>query len=264
VVLAWFVCLALGRMPQGFRDALAYALRYVAQTNGYLFLLTDRYPTSDPFQPSGQLRPGPQPVRIAVEDDGRRSRLTVFFRALLVLPHLVWLLLWGAVALVAAVVNWLVTLAMGRSPLVFHRFLTAYVRYATHVHAFWFLVANPFPGFTGAPGIYPIDVEFDPPASQHRLKTLFRLLLMLPAYFVSSVLTYLLYVVGFLGWFAALVTGRMPLGLRNAGAYVLRYNAQFLSYALFVVTDRYPYTGPAEFAEEAPPPPPDPVPALVE
>jgi hypothetical protein len=262
--LAWFVCLALGRMPPGFRDALAYGLRYFAQAYGYVFLLTDRYPTSDPYQPTGQLNPGPQAVRIVVEDDGRRSRLTVFFRLLLTLPHFVWLVLWGVLALVAAVVNWLLTLILGRSPSALHRFLSAYVRYTTHVYAFLFLVANPFPGFTGAPGSYPVDVELDPPASQHRLKTLFRPLLAIPAWAVSGVLAYLLYAIGFLGWFAALFTGRMPLGLRNAGAYVIRYHAQLMAYGYFVITDRYPYSGPGEFAEEPPEALPEPVPALVE
>ncbi len=45
------------------------------------------------------------PVRISVEDDLSRSRLTVFFRLLLALPHLVWLLLWSVAALFAAVLN---------------------------------------------------------------------------------------------------------------------------------------------------------------
>ncbi len=35
-------------MPQGFRDVLAYAIGYSAQANGYVLLLTDRYPNSDP------------------------------------------------------------------------------------------------------------------------------------------------------------------------------------------------------------------------
>ena len=46
-----------------------------------------------------------------------------------------------------------------------------------------------------------------------------------------------------LGWFAALFTGRMPLGLRNAGAYALRYLAQINGY-LLLVTGAYPYSGP--------------------
>ena len=250
--LAWFACLARGRMPRGFRDLLAYALRYNAQTTGYLFLLTGRYPTSDPAEPRGPGTDGypvDHPVRLDVDDDRRRSRLTVAFRLLLALPHLVWLALWSVAALVAGVANWLVTLAAGRSPLVLHRFLSAYVRYTVHVAAFLFLVANPFPGFTGAPGRYPIDVEIGGPDRQHRLVTLVRLLLAVPALLVSSGLGSLLFVAGLLGWFASLVTGRMPEGLRNAGAYALRYQGQTNAY-LYVLTDRYPYSGPSLPAEE--------------
>lgn len=43
--LGWFVCLAIGRMPKGMRDLGLYCLRYEEQTNCYLSLLTDRYPS---------------------------------------------------------------------------------------------------------------------------------------------------------------------------------------------------------------------------
>ena len=97
------------------------------------------------------------PARIIVTDDLRRSRLTVFFRLLLAIPHLVWLALWTVAAFLAAIGNWFATLATGRSPELLYRFLAAYIRYSTHVSAFVFLAANPFPGFTGAAGSYPID-----------------------------------------------------------------------------------------------------------
>ena len=43
--LGSFYAVATGRYPKGFRDLSAYCLRFQAQTYGYLFLLTDRYPT---------------------------------------------------------------------------------------------------------------------------------------------------------------------------------------------------------------------------
>ncbi len=266
--LAWFACLATGRMPHGFRGLAVYALRYAAQAYCYAFILTGRYPNADPFDPPPLAPQTPQPVRIRIEDDLHRSRLTVFFRLLLVFPHIVWLVLWGIAALLAAIVNWFATLATGRSPEGLHNFLAGYQRYQTHVYAFLFLVANPFPGFTGEYGSYPIDLEIDSPAPQHRLKTLFRIFLAVPAILISFGLSALLYLIAFLGWFAALATGRMPLGLRNAGAFVLRYEAQLNAYAIYLLTDRYPYSGPAErFGEpvedEADEPEPfEPAPAL--
>ena len=51
--------LFMGRYPRGFRDLSAYALRYSAQTWGYLLLLTDRYPTlASGAEPPAQSRPG--------------------------------------------------------------------------------------------------------------------------------------------------------------------------------------------------------------
>ena len=47
----------------------------------------------------------------------------------------------------------------------------------------------------------------------------------------------LLLVCAFLGWFASLARGRMPKGLRDAGAYAIGYTAQATAYFL-LVTDR--------------------------
>ncbi len=182
------------------------------------------------------------PVRLAVTDDLRRSRLTVFFRLLLAMPHFFWLTLWSGAAILAAIANGLVALFRGRSADPLHRFLAAYVRYYAHLTAFVGLVANPFPGFTGEPG-YPVDVAIGPPAKQRRWITFFRSLLVIPALLVASALSQVLLVVGFLGWFAALATGRMPPGLRDLGAYTIRYLAQTNAYWL-ILTDAYPHAGP--------------------
>lgn len=114
--LAWFFAVARGRMPRGLRDLIAYALSYGAQLWAYLLVLTDRYPSSDPLTAIGPLPTRDDPVQMDVDDDLRRSRLTVFFRLLLALPHLVWLTLWGIVALLAAIVNWVATFVAGASP----------------------------------------------------------------------------------------------------------------------------------------------------
>jgi hypothetical protein len=270
-MLAWFVSLVRGRTSRGLRDAGAYALAYGAQLSAYLFVLTDRYPNSDPQAALADLPLRTDPVSLEVGDDLRRSRLTVFFRLLLALPHLIWLALWGIVALLAAIANWLATLVRASSPAPLHRFLAAFVRYQTHVYAYLYLVGNPFPGFTGAPDRYPIDLQVAGPQPQNRWSVLFRLPLAIPAYLVLSAYSGVLTVVAILAWFAGLVTARMPLGLRNAGALALRYAGQTSAY-LFLLTGAYPYSGPcaapagpaavplapldASGSAAAPPPPP--------
>ena len=241
--LGWFAILATGLMPNGLRDLGAYGVGYTAQAYAYLLLLTDRYPSSNPEAVGPAWSLHEHPVRLELADDGRRSRLTVLFRLLLALPHLVWIALWSVLALLAALANGIVALVRGSSALPLHRFLAAYIRYSAHLSAFIFVVANPFPGFVGQPG-YPIDIAIDPPAPQSRWITFFRLPLMLPALLLSSALGTALVVAGILGWFAALFTGRMPEGLRNLGAIAIRYQAQAHAYAA-VLTERYPYASPA-------------------
>ena len=256
---AWLACLVKGRMPPGFRDLMAYGIRYALQAWGYFFLLADRYPNADPAQPPAVAPEKPRFLRLELEDDLRRSRLTVFFRFLLFLPHYVWLYLWSLVAYLAMILNWFATLILGRAPSFLHRFLTAYLRYRTHVFAYVTLIGNPFPGFTGKGGIYPVDLEIGERERQHRLKTLFRAFLAIPASCFYLVFWLFLLIVSIFSWFAALVLGRMPQGFRNAGAWALRYTAEADAY-FYVLTDVYPYSGPWEFA----PPLPVPLPLEIE
>jgi hypothetical protein len=241
--LAWFFILARGRAPRGVRDLTAYALGYGAQASGYLLLLTPRYPSSEPAlaEPFAELPP--HPVRIQVTDELERSRLTVFFRLVLAIPHLLWLALWTVAVFFAAIVAWFAALATGRVPEALRRFLTAYVRYDLHVNAFLYLVGRRFPGFTGRPGSYGIDGEIEPAERQSRWTVLFRLFLAIPALLLAGALFGVTIVLAVLSWWYALVTGRMPEGLRNLGASCLRYAMQTYAY-LLLVTDRYPYAGP--------------------
>jgi hypothetical protein len=255
-LLGWFASLARARMPRGLRDLSAYALWYSAQAAAYLLLVTDRYPNSDPLVPDYGAPPPDHPIRISCDDDLRRSRLTVFFRLLLWLPHLVWLILWGIVTIFAIVANWFVTLFRGTPAESLHRFISAYLRYETHNFAFIGLVANPFPGFTGRQGSYPIDLEIAPPARQNRWKTGFRIILAVPAFFISGALQNAAGVVALFGWFTGLFLGRMPQGLRNLGVFVLRYSAQVNAY-LWLVTDAYPFSGPSAEARPQRPPIPE-------
>jgi hypothetical protein len=242
-LLGWFYAMFKTRMPRGLRDLIAYALSYGAQTWAYLLLLTDRYPSSDPLTAIGPLPTRSDPVRMEVRDELRRSRLTVFFRLVLAVPHIVWLMLWGVLVFFVSIVNWFATLFTGTSPQWAQRFLSAFVRYLTHVYAYLYLVGNPFPGFVGAPSSYPIELHVADRERQNRWTVAFRAILAFPALLLGSVFGGLLLVIAVLGWFASLFTAKMPLGLRNAGAYALRYLAQLTAY-LFLVTPAYPYSGP--------------------
>ena len=129
------------------------------------------------------------------------------------------------------------TLFTGTPARPFHRFLSAYVRYSLHVSAFGYLAANPFPGFTGEAGRYPLDVVLPERQRQNRWITGFRFILAIPAFAVNAALGGALSIAAILTWFVALATGSAPWGLRNLSAYALRYGAQLNAY-LFLLTER--------------------------
>ncbi len=178
------------------------------------------------------------PIRLRVTDDLQRNRLTVFFRLILAIPHIFWVFLWGVITLLAWIVNWFATLIMGRSPDGLHTFLAGFLRYFTHVRAYMFLLADPFPGFGGKEG-YPIDLEVAPPEPQNRLTVFFRGILAIPALFVSNILNNLSQLLAIFAWFVALITGRVPEGLRNFGVLALRYETQTYAYVM-LLTGKYP------------------------
>jgi 2-(1,2-epoxy-1,2-dihydrophenyl)acetyl-CoA isomerase len=181
----------------------------------------------------------PHPIRLSVADDLGRWRLTVAVRWLLAIPHLLVLVLWTYLLIPVALVNWAIALVRGAPAVGLSAWLTRFVRYQTHVNAYVYLVADPYPPFRGWPGTYVVDLAVDPPGDQARWKTLLRVVLAVPAYVLMTVLQYVLVAVAFLGAVFALIFGRYPRGFRDLSAYTLRYSAQTWGY-LLLLTDRYP------------------------
>lgn len=179
------------------------------------------------------------PVQLLVTDDLKRSRLTVFFRLLLAIPHLLWITIWGIAVSVVAIVGWFAALIKGRLPDRMHRFQARYQVYTTRFYAYLYLLANPYPPFHGGPADYPVDLQVPPAERQSRWKILFRIILGIPALILTWVFTQVLQIVAFLAWFVCVVMGRMPKGMRDLGAYCLRYQEQTNCY-LLLLTQRYP------------------------
>ena len=201
----------------------------------------EEQPPPEPPQLPPVEPPRPHTVRLIDHDDLKRSRLTVLVRAFLVLPHLIWLTLYASVALFVALANWIVTLIKGRSPQRMHRWLVRYLRYTVYVYSYLYVLANPYPPFHGDQRSYTIDLQVEGPDDQRRLVTAFRLVLVIPAFVLSWVLSQVLQVIALLAWVIAIFLGRIPRGMEQLGLYCLRYQTQVYAY-LLVVTDRYPTT----------------------
>jgi hypothetical protein len=178
------------------------------------------------------------PVDLIASDDLRRSRVTTFFRLALAVPHLIWLSLWGIAATIVVLIAWFVALLTARVPTRLHDFLAAYLRYLTRVTAYTFLLADPFPPFSGA-GTYPVDARVELDETQSRLTVLFRIILAIPALLLVYVFLIVNEIIAVIAWIYILFTGRMSAWMENLSTTLLRYEIQSYGY-LLLLTGRYP------------------------
>jgi hypothetical protein len=171
-------------------------------------------------------------VRVTFDTDLRRRRLAVLFRLLLAIPPAFVLSVWGLVAIPALVFSWIATLVRGRSPSVLHRFLRGYLRYWAQFGAWLNLVSGRYPRARKRDQ-HPVQLEA-PRVPQSRPVTLLRIVLALPLLVLASVLNVVLGLVGIAAWFVALVRGRTTEGLRELGAFCVRYQVEVLAYVLLL------------------------------
>ena len=112
--VSWFVILFTGNIPQGIFDFMAMILRYQWRTSSYLLFLREPYPPFD-FTP-GNLDPGNDPARLSVAYPERLSRLLIFVKWFLAIPHLIALFFVGIGAFFVVIAAFFAVLFTGRWP----------------------------------------------------------------------------------------------------------------------------------------------------
>lgn len=181
------------------------------------------------------------PVTFEADYIERRSRLTTFFRLVLVIPHLIVATFWGIAIFVVVVVAWFALLFTGRWPEGMYGFTGGFLRYYTRVHAYLFLLADPYPPFSGADhASYPVRLNVGPAlANYNRLKVLLRIFYIIPAYLIVYVMNVVVELAAFASWLVIVVTGKQPKGLQDVIGLCVSYSAR--AYALFLLlTETYP------------------------
>jgi Domain of unknown function (DUF4389) len=168
----------------------------------------------------------------------RQRRLTVLLRLLLLVPQFIVLAILGVVTFFAAIAAWFAALALGRLPAWAESYLSGYVVYTTRVYASLYLLVDSYPPFSfTAPGS-PVQIELRP-GRLNRLAVFFRIILVIPAAIIASVLTAGWEVAAFFCWLVVLILGRTPAPLFEATAAVLRYTMRLQAYFL-MLTPAYP------------------------
>ncbi len=146
VFLGWFAALFTGALPDSFGRFLTGYLRFTWRTTAYLYALTTVYPSFE--LPMGDADPGGDMATMVIVRAPRLSRLTVFFRLLLVIPQVIVLYFVGIAAGVVTVVAWFAILITGHWPEGLRRFFVGYHRWAARVSAYSFLLVDQYPPFS--------------------------------------------------------------------------------------------------------------------
>ncbi|MBV9659709.1 MAG: DUF4389 domain-containing protein [Acidimicrobiales bacterium] len=184
------------------------------------------------------------PVKAALEAPSKVARWRVIGNPILAIPHVVVLYVLQIVANLLALVAWFVVLFTAQMPPGIGTFIAAIHRYQWRVASYALFLREPYPAFSipngyPDPGGDPAWLQIDPPVKFSRLAVFFRVILVIPLALEGFILGIALDVVMFIAFFAVLITGRWPVGLRKFVVDVLfwwvRVNAWYQ-----LLADPYP------------------------
>jgi hypothetical protein len=181
------------------------------------------------------------PVTFEADYVEHHSRLTTFFRLILVIPLIVVLWFYEIVAFFVAIFAWFAIVITGRFPDPLYGFLAGFIRFLTRATGYSSLLVDLYPPFGGAPDAsYPIRMDFDGPLpSYSRVKTAFRFILAIPVAVLRWAIGLLLEVAAVGAWFVIVITGRLPRGLFDVMVLASSYTARSDAY-LLLLTETYP------------------------
>jgi hypothetical protein len=184
------------------------------------------------------------PVTAGLDAPFEVARWRVIGNWVLAIPHVVVLYVLQIVAQIVVFLAWFAVLFTGRMPAGMGAFIAGVHRYQWRVGTYLMFLREPYPAF-GVPSGYadpggdPAWLHIAPPGNYSRLAVLFRIILAIPQLlfgFVVGIVAYFALIVAF---FAVLITGRWPEGLRRfvlgVQFWAVRFNAW---YAL--LADPYP------------------------
>lgn len=181
------------------------------------------------------------PVSFEADYVERHSRLSTFFRGILIIPAAIVLYVYGIVTAIGVVIAWFAIVITGRYPAELYEFVAGFNRSQARVTAYGALLCDRYPPFGGSDDAsYPVRMTFTGPlASYSRLKTLVRILLAIPILILRYVINLLLEVGAVAAWIVIVITGKLPRGLFDLLVLANSYTARSDAY-LLLLTESYP------------------------
>lgn len=181
----------------------------------------------------------PYPVGYEADFAEERSRLTTFFRGLLVYPVLIVGYIYWIGAAIALFVAWFALMFTGRYPEGLYRFVGNVVRFNARMNGYYMLLTDAYPKF----GLdeypeYPIRVPIAPAKAKYsRLKVFFRGLLGIPVMLISFVFSIGLMFLLVFSWFRILFTGKQSASWHETMTRWNRYNTRATAYFVYLTED---------------------------
>lgn len=197
------------------------------------------------------------PVTLVVDyPDRELSRLTTFFRIIMIIPIAIILAalgfaadtrsMHGGVELslftsgVLFIPVGLMIIFRQRYPRWWYDWNLHLVRFSTRVSAYLLLMDDEYPSTEDEQAVH-LDFPYpDVPADLNRWLPIVKWLLAIPHYIVLFFLGIGSVIAVIVAWFAILFTGRYPRSLFDYQEGVLRWELRVLGYAFLLVTDQYP------------------------
>ena len=182
---------------------------------------------------------GSSPVHFDVEYPEHLSRLLIFVKFLLAIPHIIVLY---ALSLAAGIVTFIAFFAIlftKKYPESLFNFNLGIQRWGHNVGAYVWFLRDEYPPFSFDAGSYPLTYDIVYPAELSRWLIFVKWLLVLPNTIVYLFVLIVAYFATMVAWFAILFTGRYPRGMFNFVVGALRWGARANAYSN-LMTDAYP------------------------
>lgn len=143
VVIAWFALLITGRYPDFAYDWVSKYLRFNNRVSGWLYLLTDEWPSF-----GGDAEPQ-YPIRLIVPEPLEQyNRVKVLFRIILMIPVYIMVYIFSLLAQLIGIVLWFAIVITGKAPRGLWDIQKMAISYMSRGYAYMLLVTESYPAIS--------------------------------------------------------------------------------------------------------------------
>jgi hypothetical protein len=188
--------------------------------------------------------PSTFPLQLSLESPLKIARWRPLVHWLLAIPQVLVLYVLNAVQGIVWIISFFAILFTGALPEGLFGFHVMTMRYQWRVASYLLFMREEYPEFAfpmeGAdPGTEPARLSIQPAEHLSRGMIFIKWLLAIPHYIVLFILGIVVYLFAIIGFFAVIITGAWPEGMRNFIVGVMRWAMRVNAY-VYLLTDEYP------------------------